>query len=144
MTDDSVARLATQADPEQSRDERSIADLVGDVTRDLTQLLREEVELTKAELREEATKAGKAGAMLGGAGAGALLVAIFASLAVMFGLGEVMPLGWAALIVAAVWAVVTAILAMSGRTRLREVNPTPQRTIDTLKEDVEWARNLPR
>jgi hypothetical protein len=144
MTDDSVARLATQAGPEQGRDERSIADLVGDVTRDLTQLLREEVELTKAELREEATKAGKAGAMLGGAGAGALLVAIFASLAAVFGLGEVMPLGWAALIVAAVWAVVTAILAISGRTRLRDVNPTPQRTIDTLKEDVEWARNLPR
>jgi tetrahydromethanopterin S-methyltransferase subunit G len=128
----------------QVSDERSITELVGDVTQDLTQLLREEVELAKAELRQEAGKAGKAGAMLGGAAVGGILLAVFASLAAMFALGAVMPLGWAALIVAAVWAVVTAVLAASGRARLRTINPTPQRTIDTLKEDVEWARNLPR
>src|SRR3954447_3270108 len=91
-------------------EERSLGELVGEVTRDLSTLMRQEVELAKAELRTEASKAGKAGGMLGAAGVAGLLLAIFASLALMFALGEVMPLGWAALIVAVVWGIAGAIL----------------------------------
>ncbi|MGV9538421.1 phage holin family protein [Streptosporangium sandarakinum] len=122
--------------------EPSLGQLVGEVGEDLSKLFRQEVELAKAEIRQEATKAGKAAGMLSGAGAAGLVVALFVSLAVMFGLGAVMPLGWAALIVAVVWAVIGGVLYTNGRKRMSEVSPKPEQTVETLKEDARWARNL--
>jgi flagellar motor component MotA len=119
---------------------QSLGTLVGEVTKDLSTLMRQEVELAKAELREEASKAGKAAGMLGGAGVAGLLLAVFASLALMFALGAVIPLGWAALVVAALWGIVGAVLYSTGRNRLQAINPTPERTVQTLKEDVQWAK----
>jgi len=55
-----------------------------------------------------------------------------------------MPLGWAALIVAALWGLAGAVLYTSGRARLRTVNPKPERTVETLKEDAEWAKHPTR
>ncbi|GAA3423549.1 phage holin family protein [Streptosporangium sandarakinum] len=122
--------------------EPSLGQLVGEVGEDLSKLFRQEVELAKAEIRQEATKAGKAAGMLSGAGVAGLVVALFVSLAVMFGLGAVMPLGWAALIVAVVWAVIGGVLYTNGRKRMSEVSPKPEQTVETLKEDARWARNL--
>jgi hypothetical protein len=119
---------------------RPLSELVGDVTRDLSTLVRQEIDLAKAEIRQEAVKGGKAAGMLGGAGFAAFLFLLFGSLAVMWGLGAVMPLGWAALIVAAVWAIVGAVLFALGRSRLRSVDPTPHRTVETVKEDIRWAK----
>lgn len=119
---------------------RPLSELVGDVTRDLSTLVRQEIDLAKAELRQEVVKGGKAAGMLGGAGFAAFLFLLFGSLAVMWGLGAVMPLGWAALIVAAVWAIVGAVLFALGRSRLRSVDPTPHRTVETVKEDIQWAK----
>lgn len=126
--------------PDRSSDERSLGELVGDVTKDLAELMRQEVDLAKAELRTEAKGLSQAGAMFGGAGVAGLLLAFFASLAAMWGLGEVMHLGWAALIVAAVWGVVGALLYSLGRNRIKTVSLVPERTVETLKEDVRWTK----
>jgi uncharacterized membrane protein YqjE len=120
--------------------DHSVGELFGRVTSDLSTLLRQEVELAKAELREEAVKAGKAGAMFGGAGVLGHLTLAFLALAMVYGLGNVMDLGWAALITAVVLGAGTAILALLGRNRARQINPVPERTVQTVKEDVQWAR----
>jgi hypothetical protein len=112
----------------------SVGQLIGEVTSDLSTLLRQELELAKAEVKQEATKSGKAVGMLGGAGFAGYMVALFLSIALWWGLANAMDEGWAALIVAALWAVIAAVLAILGRKRLRAVNPKPERTIQTLKE----------
>ncbi|GIN05161.1 phage holin family protein [Planomonospora venezuelensis] len=120
----------------------SLGQLVGEIGNDLSTLFRQEVELAKAEVRQEAVKAGKAAGMLGGAGFAGAMTALLVTLAVMFGLGNVMDLGWAALIVAAVWAGIGAALFVNGRSRMKQVSPKPEQTIETLKEDAQWARHL--
>ncbi|MFJ6087751.1 phage holin family protein [Streptomyces sp. NPDC092369] len=121
--------------------EPSLGDLISDISNDLSQLVRSEIDLAKAELKQESMKAGKAGGMLAGAGYAVHLVILLASLTVVFALDNVMDLAWAALIVTAVWAVAAAILYVNGRKRLRAVNLKPDQTVETLKEDARWARN---
>jgi len=121
--------------------DHSVGDLLGRVTSDLSTLMRKEVELAKVEIKEEATKAGKASGTLVGAGLIGFLVLVFLSLAVMFGLDQVMPIGWAAVITAVLLAIVAAVLFVVGRRQLRQVNPKPEQTVETLKEDVQWAKN---
>ncbi|HEX7309231.1 phage holin family protein [Lentzea sp.] len=122
----------------------SLGDLVSDLTGDLSKLMRQELELAKAEIRHEAAKAGKATGMLAAAGFAGYLTTVLLSLALVFALGAVMPLGWAALIVAVLWGIAGAVLYTSGRARLRTVNPKPERTVETLKEDAEWAKHPTR
>jgi uncharacterized membrane protein YqjE len=119
---------------------RSVGDLLGEVTTDLSRLMRQELELAKTEIRVEAVKAGRAGGMLGGAGVLAHLTLVFLALALMWALGNVMDLGLAALIVGALLAIGAAVLFVVGRRHLREVNPKPELTVETVKEDVRWAR----
>ena len=119
----------------------SIGEIIGEISDDLSTLFRQEVELAKAEVRQEATKVGKAAGMLGGAGLAGYMVALFVTLAVMFALGNVMDLGWAALIVAVVWAIVGIVLYSTGRSRMRTVSPVPRQTVETLKEDAQWLKN---
>ncbi|WP_067482773.1 phage holin family protein [Actinomadura hibisca] len=126
------------------QEEPSLGELLGEVTADLQKLFRQEIELAKVELRAEAVKSGKAAGMLGGAGFAAYMVLLLVSLAVVFGLANVMDAGWAALLVAAVWAVAGAVLFTLGRSRMREVSPTPEQTVETLKEDAQWARHPTR
>jgi hypothetical protein len=123
------------------RDSESIGDLLGELSGDLSKLMRQELELAKAEFREEAVKAGKATGMLAAAGFAGYLTTVLLSLALVFALGAVMPLGWAALIVAALWGITGLILYTTGRAKLRTVNPKPERTVETLKEDAEWAKH---
>ncbi|MGW5737163.1 MULTISPECIES: phage holin family protein [Streptomyces] len=119
----------------------SVGELIGDLTGDLSRLFRDEVELAKAELKEEAAKAGKAAGLYGGAGYAAGLAVLLASLAAVFGLRHVIDLAWAALVVTAVWAVIGAALHSAGRKRMRTVRPTPERAVESLKEDAKWARH---
>ena len=124
---------ATSADrPEVSG--RSVGDLIGEVTGDLSTLMRQELALAKAEMKQEATKAGKAAGMLGGAGFAGYMVLLFLSLALWWALANAMDEGWAALIVAAVWGVIGAILFTVGKARMKTVNPKPERTVQTLHE----------
>ena len=118
----------------------SVGHLVAQVTSDISTLMRQEFTLAKAELRQEAGKAGKGAGQLGGAGLAGHLLVVFASLALMFGLAEALPLWAAAAIVAALYALVAAALYSKGRRALKTVDPTPHQTIDTLKELKETVR----
>jgi hypothetical protein len=114
--------------------QRSVGELIGEVTNDLSTLMRKEMDLAKAEIKEEVAKTGKAAGMFGGAGFAGYMVALFGSIAAWWGLANVMDEAWAALIVAVVWAVVAAVLFVTGRKTMREVHPKPERTVSTLKE----------
>jgi len=122
-------------------DPGSLGQIISDISEDLSRLFRQEVELAKAELRAEAGKAGKAAGMLAGAGIAALLLTFMLSLALMYALGNVMNLGWAALIVAILWGAAAAVLYTTGRKRLKDVDPVPRQTVQTLKEDAQWLKN---
>ena len=111
----------------------SLGELLGDVTRDLSTLMRQEVELAKAELRQEASKAGQAAGMFAGAALAGYMVLLFLSVALWWGLANVMDQGWAALIVAALWAVIGAVLYSVARSRAREIRGLRQ-TAETVRE----------
>jgi uncharacterized membrane protein YqjE len=117
-----------------SSDGKTVGALLGEVTTDLSTLMRQEIELAKAEMKQEAAKTGKAAGMLGGAGFAAYMVALFASITVWWALANVMDEAWAALLVTAAWAVVAAVLAVVGKNKIKEINPKPERTVETLKE----------
>jgi len=121
--------------------ETSIGELIGNISNDLSQLFRQEVELAKAEVKQEAAKAGKAAGMLGAAGFAGYLTVVLLSFALVFALSNVMDAGWAALIVAAIWGIVGAVLYATGRKRLKTVDPMPRRTVETIKEDAQWLKN---
>ena len=110
-----------------------IGELVGNVTRDLSTLMRQELALARAELKAEASKTGKAAGALGAAGVAGYLAALFLSICLWWALGHLIGNGWSALVVAAIWGVVAAVLYANGRRKLREVQPTPERTVDTLR-----------
>jgi Putative Actinobacterial Holin-X, holin superfamily III len=112
----------------------SVGELVGHVAQDLSMLMRQELELAKAEVKQEITKTGKAAGMLGAAGFAGYMVLLFASIALWWGLANVMDQGWAALIVTAIWAVIGAVAFVVGRRQLKEVNPKPEQTVETVKE----------
>jgi hypothetical protein len=131
----------------------SVGALLGEVSKDLSTLMRQELELAKAEIKAEAnkasqelkTEAGKAGkgaGMLGGAGFAGYMVALFLSCALWWGLENVMDAGLAALIVAVLWGIVAAVLYSMGRkelkkidlSRLKQLNPKPEQTVDTLQQ----------
>jgi hypothetical protein len=112
----------------------SVGELIGEVSRDLSTLMRQELELAKVEVKAEVAKAGKGAGMLGGAGFAGYMVLLFLSFALWWGLANVMDNGWAAFIVAIVWAVIGAVLFVTGRKTMRTVNPKPERTVDTVSQ----------
>lgn len=130
-----------QQDPEPQAGTPSLGELLKETAADLSLLVRQEIQLLRAEMTQEATKAGRGAGELGGAGVAGFLMLIFLSTALMWALGSFMPNGWAALIVAALWGVVAGVLFLRGRQDLRKVNPKPEQTIDTVKEDVQWAKD---
>jgi uncharacterized membrane protein YqjE len=120
--------------------DKSLGDLFGDLSSEFTDMLRAQLELAKVELRSEARKAGETARFFGGAAVAGYMALLLLSFAVAWGLATVMNAGWAFLIVGAVYAAAAAILFLLGRERARDVHPVPQQTIDSVKEDVQWAR----
>ncbi|MFJ5694480.1 phage holin family protein [Arthrobacter sp. NPDC093125] len=114
-------------------DSNSLGDLLGDVTRDLSTLMRQELELAKAEAKQSATKAGKGGGMLAGAGVAGHFVLLFLSIALWYALGELMGLGWSAVVVALIWGIIAAVLASIGKKELKKIKGMPQ-TVETVQE----------
>jgi len=112
--------------------QRSIGELMGRVSSDLSVLMRQEVELAKAELRDDTARAGRAAGMFAGAGVAALLLLIFLSVSGWWGLSKVMDASWAALIVAAIWAIIAGVLFAAARARARQLRGMP-RTTETVK-----------
>lgn len=124
---------------EQKAATTSLGDLLGEVSRDISTLMRQEVELAKAEVKQSATRAGKGAGLLGGAGYGALMAVFFLSVALWWALGGLVGGAWSAVIVAAVWAVIALILFVIGRRQLKEVEGAPQ-TVETIKEIPETLK----
>jgi hypothetical protein len=125
---------AAAAAPQRDVSDVSVGQLIGDISKDLSTLMRQEMELAKAEIRTEMSKTAKGAGMLGGAGFASYMVLLFLSIALWWGLSNVMDQGWAALIVAAIWAVIGAVLYVTGRGQLRAVHPKPERTVETVKQ----------
>jgi len=125
----------------QLRDERSLGDLFSDLSRETTTLVRQEVQLAKAELTQSATEAARGIGMLVAGGAVAYAGLLFLLLAIVFGLIEA---GWdawlSALVVGLVVVVIGAVLVLRARESLKPANLAPRRTVETLKEDQEWAK----
>lgn len=111
----------------------SLGELLGDVTRDMSTLMRQEVELAKAELKQTTSRAGKGSGMLAGAGVAGHFVLLFLSLALWWGLGTLMGLGWSGVVVAIVWGIIGAVLASMGRKELKAIKGLPQ-TAETIQE----------
>lgn len=121
---------------------RSIGQIVGDITSDMSTLIHQELDLAKAEAKQEVTKLGTGAGMFAGAGLAGWFLLFFVSLAVMYLLDNWVPVELAALIVGLVWGVVAAVLALRGRKEFKAANPALPTTQQTLKEDAQWAKTL--
>jgi len=129
------------ADEETLRD-RSMGELMGQLSRELATLVRQEIDLAKTEMAQKGKKAGRGAGMLGGAGVAGLLALICLSVMAILILNAWMRDWLAALIVTLLWAAVGALLALRGRDELREMGgPVPEQTKETIKEDIQWAKN---
>lgn len=133
--------LPTPPGADSRQESASIGQLISDISDDLSRLFRQEVALAKAEMKQEASKAGKAAGMLGGAGVAGHIVLLVLTFAFIAALSNVMDPAWAALIAAVIWGVVGFVLYSMGKKQLATVNPVPQQTAETLKEDAQWIRN---
>jgi uncharacterized membrane protein YqjE len=121
--------------------ERPIGELLKQLSEETTTLVKRELDLAKAEVAEKGQQAGKGAGMLGGASLmGLLALGSFTAFLIML-LDGAVPNWAAALIVAAVYAVVAGVLALQGRNKLKEATPpVPEQAVDSVKEDVQWAK----
>jgi uncharacterized membrane protein YqjE len=121
--------------------ERPIGELVKDLSSQTSTLVRQEIELARAELQQKGKLAGKGAGMLGGAVIAALL-ALGALTAGLVALLDTAMATWvAALIVMALWAIVALVLAKAGQKSLQNATPPVPQTVETVKEDIQWAKN---
>ena len=122
-------------------DDRPLSELLSNVTNEIASLFRKEVELARVETSEQVSRAAKAGGMLGAAAVIGFLDLILFAFAAAWALSEIVPEGVAFLIVGVLFAIVTAALALAGKKRLAGVNPVPNQTVQTLKADVQVAKD---
>jgi len=125
---------------QRQEDTRSLGELFAELASETTNLVRQEIQLAKTEVTQKATSAGKDVGMIGAGGALAYagLLALIAAL--IIGLGEVIPMWLSALIVGLVVVGVGYMLIQRGLTALKNIDPTPRQTLETLQEDKEWAK----
>lgn len=126
------------------QDERSIGDLFSELASETSTLVRQEFQLAKTEMTQKATSAGKDVGMLGAGGALAYAGLLAVIAAVIIGLGEFIPMWLSALIVGLVVIGIGYMLVQRGLTALKQIEPAPRQTIETLKEDAEWAKEQTR
>jgi uncharacterized membrane protein YqjE len=130
-----------QADPR----ERPLGELLKQLSEETTRLVRQEIELAKAELTQKGKQAGVGAGLFGAAGAIGLLALAALTTCFILALDAVMPAWLAALIVAVVYGVIAGVLAMQGRNKVRQATPpVPEQTVQTVKEDVQWAKTQMR
>lgn len=125
--------------------DRPTGELLRDLSDHTTTLVKQEMELAKAELQEKGKQAGLGAGMFGGAGL--FGVGAFAALTacLIAALDQVMEIWLAALVVAVAYAVIAAVLAMTGKQRVKQaVPPVPEQAKDSVKEDMEWAKTQAR
>lgn len=121
--------------------DESVGELVSELGRQVGELVTKEMQLARSELSEEVAKGVKATVSLSAAAVAGLLAVVFLSSAAAWGLAEVMDAGWAFLIVGSVHLVAAGVLFATGRREAGEIDPVPRETLQTLKEDAQWAKN---
>lgn len=135
------------ADPYEPREpDASLPELISRLTDQSSTLFRQELQLAKTELRHEIRKAGRAGGMLGAAAVTGFLAVLLLSFALAWTLGDLEPLNPALgfLIVGLIYAVVAGVLGMQGKNKAEEIDTSLPETTESIKEDVQWAKNQPR
>ena len=128
--------------PDPRTDDRSIGDLFGELFRETSTLVRQEITLAKTEITQDAKTAGKTAgtAVAGGAVAYAGLIVLLVGLG--FGLGELLDSPWLGLtLIGAAVVIGGVVMLRGGLAALKQIDPTPERTLKTLKEDTEWLKN---
>ena len=121
--------------------ERPMGELLKQLADDTGTLVRKEIELAKAEMSQKGQQLGKGAGMFGGAGVAGLLALGALTAAAILALDAYVASWLAALLVGAVWAAVAGALALAGKEKVTEATPpVPEQTIETVKEDVEWAK----
>ena len=124
--------------------EKSLGELVAAATKDLSLLVQQEVTLAKAEIKKEVASAGKGAGLFGGAGVSGLFALLFLSISAAYGISWLgVPLGCAFFTVGLLYLIVAAVLALKGKKEISQVGP-PEKTIETLKDDVAWAKHPTR
>jgi hypothetical protein len=142
--------MATRQDPPPGPEqadlrERPFGELLKQLSEETTRLVHQELELAKAELTQKGRQAGIGAGLFGAAGAIGFLALAALTTCLILALAAAMPAWLAALLVAVVYGVVAAVLALQGRTRVRQATPpVPEQTIQTVKEDVQWAKTQMR
>ncbi|HEY0736436.1 MAG TPA: phage holin family protein [Herpetosiphonaceae bacterium] len=128
---------------QRQEDTRSLGELFSELANETTTLVRQEIQLVRTEMTQKATQAGKDVGMIGAGGALAYagLLALIAAL--IIGLGELIPLWLSALIVGLVVVGIGYMLIQRGLTALKQIDPKPQQTIQSLQEDKEWVKEQP-
>jgi len=131
--------MSTQGGSADLRD-RSVGELLKELSQETSTLVKQEMALARAELTEQGKRAGTGAGMLGGAGVAGLLMlgALTATLIAL--LDKAMDTWLAALIVTVVWAAIAGVLALQGRNKIKEATPPAPQTVETVKEDVRWAK----
>lgn len=125
--------------------EKSIGELFKDLSAETSTLIRQEMALAKAELSEKGKEAGKGAGLFGGAGVVGLLAGGALTAAIIALLDKAMDTWLAALIVAVVYGAIAAVLALRGKQELQQAAPpVPEQTVDSVKEDVAWAKTRAR
>jgi uncharacterized membrane protein YqjE len=120
--------------------EQPIGELLKQLSEETSNLVRQELALARAELEQQGKRAGRGAGMLGGAGVAGLLT-LGSLTAVLIALLDTAMKTWlAALIVTVLWGVVTGVLALQGRNKIKEATPPAPQTVETVKEDVRWAK----
>jgi Putative Actinobacterial Holin-X, holin superfamily III len=123
------------------RREPSAADLVRQLSEQTSRLVRQEVELAKAELTVKGKRAGAGAGMFGGAGVSGLYALGALTAAAIAALALAMATWLAALIIAVLWAAIAGVLALTGRSKVQQaMPPVPKDSVDSVKEDVQWTK----
>ena len=121
--------------------ERPTGDLLKELSDQTTTLVKQEIELAKAELEEKGKKAGLGAGMFGGAGLFGVFALAALTTCIIAVLESPLSLWLAALAVAVVYAAIAGVLALQGRNKVKEaVPPVPEQTTESVKEDVQWAK----
>jgi hypothetical protein len=137
----SVRSSQPSHDPGQGRQNESTGQLVKDLSQDISTLVRQELQLAKAEMAQKGKQAGIGAGMLGGAGVFGLAVVGGSMATIILVLDTFLPNWLAALITTLAYAAVGGVLALRGRDRLKDAGaPVPERTKESVKEDIEWAK----
>jgi uncharacterized membrane protein YqjE len=125
--------------------DRSLGELLKQLSEQTTRLVHQELELAKAELQQKGRQAGMGAGMFGAAGAIGLAALGALTACFILALNEIMPAWLAALIVAVIYGAIAAFLALRGRDKVKQATPlVPEQTVETVKEDVEWAKTQMR